>query len=506
MRRATGLAGLLLAALLGAAAPAQAQKSADTLRVTWRDAIPDVDPYYNQLRTGLVLAHQAWDGLTYRDPETFQMRPLLATSWRYVDDITLEFSLRHGVTFHNGDRFTADDVVYTVNTVLADKQVSVPSNYLFIAGATKIDDYTVQIKLKRIFPAALEYIAMALPIWPKAYRERVGADAYAKAPVGAGPYRITKVDGVSEIDLERYGGYYDGSPKGHPAIRFIKIHEVADATTELNELLGGRTDWIWNFNPDNFDNIAGVPTLQALRAESMRLGYMQLDAAGRTGADNPLTNVKVRQAIAYAIDRPTIARQLVQGNSRVPDTPCYPTQFGCDAVSAVHYDYDPGKAKALLAEAGYPNGFDTELVTALLPQFAGAIQGYLKAVGINARISQLQTGAAIKLTLAGRVPLGLGAWGSYSINDVSAFLPFFFTGTDSDYTRDPEIEKLVAEGGATIDPDERRRFYGLAIRRITENADFLPMYTGVVTYGISRQLNFKPYPDELPRFFLSSWK
>jgi len=381
----------------------------------------------------------------------------------------------------------------------------VPSNYTYLAGAEKIDDFHVRVKLKRVFPAALEYMSMTLPIWPKAYRERVGADAYSKAPVGTGPYKITRVNGVSEIDMVRNDAYFDG-PKGKPPISKLVIHEVADATTEITELLSGRADWIWQFNPDQFDNISRVPTLQAVRAESMRIGYLSLDAAGRTGAKNPLTNQKVRQAIAYAIDCGTIAKQLMQGGSRVLDAACYPTQFGCDQAAVVKYNYDPARAKQLLTEAGYPNGFDTELVTYVLPQYSEAIQGYLKAVGINARISQLQVGAAVQRAIDGTTPLNAGTWGSYSINDVSAVLPFFFGGGGNDYARDPEVERLVAEGGSTTDPDERRKAYSSALRRIAEQMYWLPLNTYVTTYAFSRQLNFKPYPDELPRFFLSSWK
>jgi peptide/nickel transport system substrate-binding protein len=497
---------VLLLPLLAGTAPAQAQKSADTLRITWRNAIPDVDPYYNSLRTGLVVAHQAWDCLVDRDPDTFLIKPLLASNWRAIDDVTLEFTLRSGVTFHDGSPFSADDVVYTINTVLSDKQVAVPSNFLYLAGAEKIDDLHVRIKLKRVFPAALEYLAMTLPIWPQAYRERIGADAYAKAPVGTGPYRITRVDGASEIDMERYDGYFPGSPKGRPAIRHIVIQEVPDASTEFTSLMGGRTDWIWNFNPDQYDQLGAMPTIQTMRAESMRIDYLGLDAAGRSGAGNPLTNQKVREAIFHAIDRPTIARQLVQGGARPLDAPCFPTQFGCDPQAAAHYSYDPALARKLLAEAGYPAGFDTELVTYSLPQWAGAVQNYLKAVGINAHITQLQVGAAVARQNAGTAPLYLGSWGSYSINDVSAILPYYFAGGDADYTRDPTIESLVERGGATTDTDERRKFYSDAIHLITTQADWMPLFTEVTNYAFSRTLNFKPYPDELPRFYLSSWK
>ena len=504
MRAWRWLAGMALGLLL-TGSPAHAQKSANTLRIAWRDAIGNVDPYYNQLRTGLVLAHQAWDTLVYRDPDTFQIKPLLATSWKQTSDTTYEFELRHGVTFHDGSPFTADDVVYTINTVLADPQIAVPSNYAYLAGAEKLGEFSVKITLKRIFPAALEYMAMTLPIWPKAYRERVGPDGYSRAPVGTGPYRITKVEGQSEIDLERNDSYFDG-PKGHPAIAKIVINEVADATTEITEIMAGRADWIWQFNPDQFENISRVPALQAIRAESMRIGYLSMDAAGRTGADNPLTKLKVRQAIAHAIDRTTMARQLVQGGSRVLEAACYPTQFGCDQAVATRYDYDPVMAKKLLADAGYPDGFETELVSYVLPQYTSAIQGYLKAVGINARISQLQVGPAVQRALAGDTPTMAGSWGSYSINDVSAILPVFFDGGGNDYSRDPEVERLVQAGGATTDTDERRKDYSAALRRISDQMYWLPLNTYVTTYAFSRQLNFKPFPDELPRFFLATWR
>lgn len=500
-------AGIAIAVgAIGLAAPASAQKSADTLRIATRDAIPDKTPYYNSLRSGLVLSHQAWDQLVYRDPETFAIKPLLATSWKYIDDTTIEFALRQGVKFHNGDAFTSDDVVYTINSILTDKQVSVPSNYAFLDSASKVDDFTVRVKLKKVFPAALEYFSMVLPIMPKAYREKVGVEAYSKAPVGTGPYKITRVNGVTQIDLERFDGYYADSPKGRPAISKVVIKEVADASTELSFLLAGQVDWIWGYNSDQFDNISKVPTLQAMRAESMRVGYLSMDAAGRTAPGNPLTNLKVRQAIEHAIDREAFAKQLVQGGSRPLHAPCYPTQFGCDQDAAVKYAYDPARAKALLAEAGFPNGFEIELVSYILPAWTAAVQGWLKAVGITARVTQLQVGAAVQRALEGKNPLYLGNWGSYSINDISAFLPYFFTGGGDDYARDPDLQKLVTAGGATADVAERKKNYTAAIKHATEQAYWMPLTTYVTNYATSKNLDFKPYPDELPRHFLSKWK
>ncbi len=501
MRRKAGLLACLLC-LPGV--PAMAQKAQDTLRVVWRDAVPNVDPYYNDQRTGLIVAHHVWDTLIYRDPETFQLKPLLAISWKYTDDTTLEFELRSGVTFHDGSAFTADDVVYTINTIVADKQVSVPTNFRFLAGAEKIDDLHVRVKLKQIFPAALEYLAMVIPIYPKAYRERLG-DGYSKAPAGTGPYRITRVDGTTEIDLVRNDSYFDG-PKGHPAIGRIIIKEVSDATAELTALLGNQADWIWDFSPDQIDNIGRMPGLQTYRSESMRVAYMNMDAAGRSGADNPLTKQAVRQAIMHAVDRPTMARTFMPGGSRVLDASCFPTQFGCDQAVATKYDYDPAKSRALLAKAGYPDGFDTEMVGYLLPQWMGAIQGYLGAVGIRAKLTQLQIGAVIQRSIEGRNPLELGSWGSYSINDASAYFPIFFGGGGRDFTRDRDLQHLVDEAGSVTDPDQRRGNYSTAIKRISEQAYYMPLFTFVKTYATTRTVNFKPFGDELPRFYLSSWK
>jgi peptide/nickel transport system substrate-binding protein len=189
----------------------------------------------------------------------------------------------------------------------------------------------------------------------------------------------------------------------------------------------------------------------------------------------------------------------------VLDAPCYPTQFGCDQAAAVRVEYDPARARALLAEAGYPNGFATELVTYATPAWALAVQTYLKAVGIDLRVTQLPLAAAVARNGAGTTPLFLGTWGSYSINDVSAILPFFFGGGADDYTRDPGLETLVSAGGGVSDPDQRRGLYSKAIRQITAQMDWLPMFTTVTVYGLSRELAFRPYQDEIPRFYLAHW-
>ena len=499
---------ILAAATLALAPPAFAQKNADTLRILFTDAVPNIDMYFNSQRTGLILAHQAWDMLVHRDPATFEIKPALATDWKFTDDSTLDLTIRQGVKFHDGSTLSPDDVVYTINMAAnPDSKVATPSNYAWIDKAEKTGDWTVRIKMKKPTPAALEYLAMVTPIHPKAYREKVGPEEFAKKPVGAGPYRIVRNEQAKEVVYERFDDYWAGSPKGKPAIKTLHVRFVPDLATSMTELLAQRADWIWNINPDQANDVNRMPHLQAVRQESMRVGYLSIDAAGRSGAGNPLTNQKVRQAIWHAINRQEIADKLVQGGSRVPVAPCFPTQFGCDADAAVKYPYDPAKAKALLAEAGFPNGFEIELVTYVQPtSWTASIQNYLQAVGIKPKITQLQVAAAIAKAWKGENPLYHGSWGSYSINDVSAIFPVMYGGGNDDYARDPELTKLVAEGGGTADPAKRKQAYSAAIKLMTEKAYWLPLFTYVNTYAFSKQLQFKTFPDELPRFYFAKWQ
>ena len=133
-------------------------------------------------------------------------------------------------------------------------------------------------------------------------------------------------------------------------------------------------------------------------------------------------------------------------------------------------------------------------------------RAYLAAIGIRAKISQLQVGAVVQRSIEGKNPMEMGSWGSYSINDASAFLPYYFSGGGQDYARDAEVKKLVDEGSAAVDPDKRRAAYSAAIKRITEQAMFMPLFTYVTTYATSKQLSLKTFRDELPRFYLASWK
>ena len=470
-----------------------AQPAADTLRITWRDAVATLDPYATPLRTGLVLAQHLYDTLIDRDPDTLSLRRSLAIAWRFEDPATLALILRPGVFFHDGAPFGADDVLATVTRVTTDGTLAVPSNFSWLAGAEITGPLGVRLHLRRPFPAALEFLALTLPIQP-----RSGA-----VGVGSGPYRLAGRVGSDRIELERFEGLAADGAKSRPAIRRVVISQVDDPDRELSDLLSGQADWIWQIDPDRENAIARAPGLSLARGDSMRVVYLSLDAAGRSGV-TVLRDARVRRAIVAAIDRVTIAR--AQGAGRVPDAPCFPTQFGCDADTAVRPVHDPAVARALLAEAGVPAGFALDLVSYVRPSVAETVRDALAVIGLDARIVQLPTVEALARAARGDAPLYLGSWGSYSINDVAAFLPRFFAGGPDDFAGDAEVRALVEDAGATADIDRRHALYAQAIRFIGERALWLPLFTGTTTYGVSARLAWKPQPDEIPRFWQAAWR
>jgi peptide/nickel transport system substrate-binding protein len=271
----------------------------------------------------------------------------------------------------------------------------------------------------------------------------------------------------------------------------------------------GGLDWIWLVPPDQAENLAKVPNVKVVAAETMRIGFLQMDAANRSqetlGIDNPFKHLKVRQAVNHAIDREAISKNLVGGQSRVVNSACFPSQFGC-TQDVVTYEYNPEKAKQLLAEAGYPDGFETTLYGYRNRPYAEAMVGYLRDVGIKAKLEMLKYSALRERARAGKVQLNFQTWGSYSINDVSAIDSYWFKFQPVDMTRDPQVRDWLDEGDSTVDPEVRKEVYKKALQRIAEQAYWVPLFTYVSNNCFNKDLDFTPYPDAVPRFYRARWK
>ena len=503
------LAMAALAAFVAAAlgtAPAQAGKKDDTLTIAWDQPIDNADAYFNTNREGILFARLVWDQLIERDPVTFEYKPELATSWRWVDDLTLEFELRQGVKFQDGQPFDADDVVYTLNFVSdpANKVLNT-TNVAWIKNAEKIDPYKVRVHLKAPFPAALEYVSGPMPIYPHVYYAKVGPDGMGKKPIGSGPYKVESLEPSKSAVFVKNADYWDGSPKGKPKIGKIVMRTIPEKTTQMAELLSGGLDWMWYVPTDQIANIKKVKGLSTIDGETMRSGYIYFDAAGRSGK-SPLQDVRVRRAIAYAINREEYTKTFFAPSAHVLKAPCFTTQFGC-YQGFPQYDFNVAKAKELMKEAGYADGFDTQLYAFREPRtWETSLAGYMREIGVRANIQHLQYPAFRNKNHEGVTPISFGDWGSYSINDASAILGNFFTGSADDFTGDKELQSWVHEADTSPDPKKREELYKKAIERIMDQMYMLPLNSYAIYYAYTDELDFTPYKDEIPRYYLYGWK
>ena len=494
---------LALTLAMTTALPAFADKASGTLNVAFTKELENVDSYFNSSREGVVLQRAVWDGLIYRDPETNEYVGNLAESWEWIDDTTLEFKLREGVTFHNGEAFNADDVVYTVNFVAKEENgVKTQRNVNWMESAEKIDDYTVHIKLKEKFPAAIEFLSGPVSMYPNEYYAEAGPSGMGLKPVGTGPYKVVDVVPGQHFVLEANENYHD-SPKGQPKIEKIDIRTIPDVNTQMAELFSGSLDLIWQVPADQAEKLGEMGQFTVANESTMRVGYLQMDSAGRSG-DTPFTDPLVRKAVNHAINRQELVDALLQGSSKVVYTPCFPSQFGC-IQDVTEYEYDPEKAKELLAEAGYPDGFSTEFYAYRDRQYAEAISSYLNAVGIDTDFKMLQYSALRELNMDGEVPLSFQTWGSYSINDASAMVSQFFKHGSLDSTRDEEVLEWLNVADSSTDPDERIEYYTKAIQKIADEAFWAPMFTYNTNYVFSQDVSYTPTPDEVLRFVDMSW-
>ena len=489
-----------------AGSPALADKATNTIRFAYDQAPENVDPFFNNVRIGVIIGAHVWDTLVYRDPNTGEYKGQLATGWRQVDDKTIEFDLRRGVKFHNGQDFTADDVVATLNFVSkAESKVTTQANVNWIDRAEKIDAYKVRIVTKQVFPAAIEYLAGPVVIHPREPYERTGPKGANEKPVGSGPYRVTSHVIGKSITLERNPDYFKDSPKPQPKIAKIEIRFIPDGQTRMAEVMSNGLDFIMSVAKDQADQMGAVPFVQVASGETMRIAFMQMNSLAETPTA-PLRDVRVRQAINHAIDRATMVKEIVGAGSRALNTICFPSQFGCTDLGAARYPYDPAKAKALLAEAGFAGGFPVEIVAYRERQQTEAIINYLAAVGIKANLRFVQYAAQRELIKGNKVGLTHQTWGSFSVNDVSAGTPVWFGCIGEDVTQDKEVCDLLKKGDTSVDSNARKDSYRQALKIIADKAYGVPLWSLPTYYVASADLVFKAYPDEMPRFWEMSWK
>ncbi|MCC6642892.1 MAG: hypothetical protein IT386_17160, partial [Deltaproteobacteria bacterium] len=391
----------------GSAAPA----SGGTLTIGIGGYPPTFNYNLNGSAPGYSIYRAIQEHLTGATTDGTGLRPELAESWTLIDDTTWQFKLRHGVTWHDGTPFTADDVVATIDIVLNGKPESYYRTRIADAtGAEKVDDFTVNIKTKQksaILPVGLAdiYIYQA-----KQIRDG-GNEAISAHPVGTGQFKLAGSEEGVSVTLERYDGYW--GEKAH--LDKVVFRAIPEDATRLAALERGEIDIAYNVPPDDAPRLEGSSDITVVSSPIGQIMNVNFSLNSDViPADSPLRNVKVRQALNYGVDKESIVENLLQGFTKVaPGQVIAADGLGHNpAIEA--YPYDPEKAKQLLAEAGYPDGFEFVLTTAQgryvkqleIPQ---AIAGQLEAVGVKVDLD-VRDWSAIESELGGGLPAYYAGW------------------------------------------------------------------------------------------------
>ncbi|MBX9453690.1 MAG: ABC transporter substrate-binding protein [Mesorhizobium sp.] len=399
------LAGVAAAALSASAAlaPAFAQdiKQGGSMTVTYKDDVSTLDPAIGYDWQNWSMIKSLFDGLMDYVPGTTELRPEIAESYEISEDGTVfTFKLRDGVKFHNGRALTAEDVKYSIERTV-NPQTQSPGAGFFgsikgfeeassgdadgLSGITVVDDSTIRFELSRPDATFLHVLALNFAhVVPKEEVEKYGAD-FGKHPVGSGAFKLAEWTLGQRLVFKRFEDYWN---PGVPKLDQIVFEVGQEPVVALLRLQNGEVDVPGDgIPPAKFIEVKDDPKFKDLIIQGGQLhtGYVTMNVKME-----PFDKVEVRKAVNMAINKDRILR-IINGRAVAANQPLPPSMPGY-AEDYEGYAYDPEAAKALLAEAGLGDGFETELYvmnTDPQPRIAQAIQQDLKAIGINASIKSL---------------------------------------------------------------------------------------------------------------------
>jgi peptide/nickel transport system substrate-binding protein len=324
-----------------------------------------------------------------------KITPGLAESWEISDGgLTIKMKLRKGPTFHNGDPITTQDVKFSIERYANEKfkMVFFKELQMKLKSMEIVDDQTIIFRFNEAYNQFWDRFFEYYAILPKNYIEKVGDDEYAKNIVSSGPFKWVGYKQDVYIDVEAYEGHY----RHVPEIKNLRFIYVVEDQTRLAMLKVGEADMMVP-GPAHLNLLRKDPKYRLVEAENTRtigLAFADLIREGNW----PLKDRRVRMAVSYAIDRKAICDIALQGAASPSNSFLAPWHAGWDEKRATPTPYDPEKAKALLKEAGYPNGFSTQIsIQPTMKVDMQAVSGYLAKVGIEAKLNILESGAWTEL-------------------------------------------------------------------------------------------------------------
>jgi oligopeptide transport system substrate-binding protein len=476
-------------------------KQGGEIIATYKDDVSTLDPAIGYDWQNWSMIKSLFDGLMDYEPGTTNLKPDLAESYEISPDgKTFTFKLRHGVKFHNGREMTADDVKYSLDRVTNPKTQSPGAGFFGsikgydevaagkadgLSGVTVVDPYTVKFELSRPDATFLHVMAINFAhVVPKEEVEKYGAD-FGKHPVGTGAFKLAEWTLGQRIVFVRNPDYWH---KGLPHLDKITFEVGQEPIVALLRLQKGEIDLpLDGIPPAKFQEVMADPEQKARVVEGGQLhtGYITMNTTMA-----PFDNVKVRQAVNMAINKARIV-QIINNRAVPANQPLPPSMPGYDKEYK-GYPYDVAKAKALLAEAGHPDGFDTQLFamnTDPNPRIAQAIQQDLAAVGIKASIQALAQANVIAAggDKAGAPMIWSGGMGWIAdFPDPSNFYgPILGCagavpgGWNWSWYCNKDLDAKAAEADSMTDPAksaERNKMWSAIYDKIMEDAPWAPVF------------------------------
>jgi peptide/nickel transport system substrate-binding protein len=415
-------------------------------------------------------------------------RGLLAESWEMKGN-KLQFKLRKGVRFHDGTPFTAKDVVASYKRILIDKQSLMAPSLQNIKEMDTPDDLTVLLTLKKVDATALEDLNNR-PIMKQAVAEKMGeAD---NPPIGTGPFKFVSWDRSGQFVIRRNENYWGEPPK----IDEIIYKVIQEDAARIAALEAGQLDLISNVPPHEVARLKSNPRLRVQPVQGLRPIFLVLSPAYK-----PLDNVKVRRAITHAIDRERIIKHILEGNAYQLSGLLSPQVFGYEP-SAKAFPYDVEKAKQLMIEAGFPNGFEIDYYspTGRYPkdrEIALVIVEQLSKVGIRANLKTPEWSIFNTEYKNGKYPVYLTGRGSLTDAD-ALFQQYFRTGTTKRVLgySNPKLDEILDAEQQTFDPKKREKLLWEAHKIILEDAPAVPLWNSMDIYAHRADLVWTAPPDE----------
>ncbi len=514
-RACLALPALIAAAAARAQSPGQVA-SGPVLNLAVAAPPTSLDPHFHTLSPNNMIAEHFFDQLVGRDAAA-QLRPGLAESWRLVDETTWEFKLRQDVRFSNGDAFTAEDVLFTLDRV--PKVVNSPGSFSIytrgVAASEVVDPHTIRFRTNGIYPLLPQDLSQ-VNIICRAVGEGVTTGDFnnGRAVIGTGPFRLASFNPDDRVVMTRNDDYWGGRPDWAQVIyRF-----VANDGVRVAALLSGDVQMIDVVPPADTPRLRATPGVGFSEIPSLRCIYLKIDTAhevspyvtdaeGRKLDRNPLRDLRVRQALSLAINRQAIVERVMQG-AATPTGQMMPPGANGHVADLPPPPFDAERARALLAEAGYPRGFG---ITLIGPnnryvndsQVIQAIGQMWQRVGVTTRVEAVPFAVLAQRQARNDMSAMLIGWAtsgepsSALRGNLTTRIPEkgFGTVNFSGYSN-PRVDALVEEGLRTADDGAREDVFERAMRTAMEDVALIPLHMQKNVWALRGGLTYEARADE----------